>query len=40
MFGITRSPQILIKPDPTEMVDIEIRLGRDWIDKAPPANAR
>jgi LCP family protein required for cell wall assembly len=40
MLGITRSPQILIKPDPAETVDIEIRLGTDWIDKAPPANAR
>lgn len=40
MFGITRSAQILIKPDPTEPVDIEIRLGTDWIDKVPPANSR
>jgi len=40
MFGITRSPQILIKAEPAETVDIEIRLGRDWIDNAPPANAR
>jgi hypothetical protein len=40
MFGITRSPQILIKSDPAQTVDIEIRLGTDWIDKAPPANAR
>jgi hypothetical protein len=40
MFGITRSTQILIKPDPAETVDIEIRLGTDWVDKAPPANAR
>jgi LCP family protein required for cell wall assembly len=40
MFGITRSPQILIKADPAETVDIEIRLGRDWIDNAPPVNAR
>jgi LCP family protein required for cell wall assembly len=40
MFGITRGPQILIKPDPAQTVDIEIRLGSDWVDKAPPANAR
>jgi hypothetical protein len=40
MFGITRSPQILIRAEPAETVDIEIRLGRDWIDNAPPANAR
>jgi LCP family protein required for cell wall assembly len=40
MFGITRGAQILIKPEPAETVDIEIRLGTDWVDKAPPANAR
>jgi LCP family protein required for cell wall assembly len=25
----------LIKPDPSETVDIEVRLGKDWIDKLP-----
>jgi LCP family protein required for cell wall assembly len=35
-FGITNSAQILIKPDPSETVDIEVRLGKDWIDKLPP----
>ncbi len=35
IFGITKSPQILIKPDPTQTVDIEVRLGNDWIDKLP-----
>jgi hypothetical protein len=40
MFGITRGAQILIKPDSAETVDIEIRLGTDWVDKAPPVNAR
>lgn len=35
-FGITNSVQILIKPDPSESVDIEVRLGKDWIDKLPP----
>jgi polyisoprenyl-teichoic acid--peptidoglycan teichoic acid transferase len=34
-LGITRSPQILIKPDPTQTVDIEIRLGKDWVSKLP-----
>jgi polyisoprenyl-teichoic acid--peptidoglycan teichoic acid transferase len=35
LFDITRSPQILIQPDPTQTVDIEIRLGPDWVDKLP-----
>jgi LCP family protein required for cell wall assembly len=35
IFGITSSAQILIKPDPSETVDIEVRLGKDWIDKLP-----
>jgi len=30
IFGITRSTQILIDPDPSQTVDIEIRLGPDW----------
>ncbi len=36
VFEITRSPQILIQPDPTQTVDIEIRLGADWTNKFPP----
>jgi polyisoprenyl-teichoic acid--peptidoglycan teichoic acid transferase len=36
VFAITRSPQILIQPDPTQTVDIEIRLGPDWVDRLPP----
>jgi LCP family protein required for cell wall assembly len=36
LFGITRGPQILIKPDPSQTVDIEIRLGSDWISQLPP----
>ena len=36
LFGITSSTQILIKPDPTQTVDIEIRLGKDWVSKLPP----
>jgi LCP family protein required for cell wall assembly len=35
VFDITRSPQILIQPDADQFVDIEIRLGADWIDKLP-----
>jgi len=35
VFGIIRSPQILINPDPSQTVDIEIRLGSDWRDKLP-----
>ncbi|HEX9331693.1 MAG TPA: LCP family protein [Anaerolineales bacterium] len=35
IFGITTSPQILIKPDSSQTVDIEIRLGKDWIGKLP-----
>ncbi len=34
-FGITNSAQILIRPDASETVDIEIRLGKDWVDKLP-----
>ena len=34
-LGITRSPQILIKSDPTQSADIEIRLGSDWVGKLP-----
>jgi LCP family protein required for cell wall assembly len=30
IFGITGSNQIIIKPDSTETVDIEIRIGEDW----------
>ncbi len=35
-FDIKSSVQILIKPDPTQDVDIEIRLGAEWIKKLPP----
>lgn len=35
-FGITKSTQIRIKPDPTQTVDIEIWLGPDWVGKIPP----
>ena len=36
-FGISSSPQILIRPDPTQTVDIEIRLAQDWVNRLPPA---
>jgi polyisoprenyl-teichoic acid--peptidoglycan teichoic acid transferase len=35
IFGITRSAQILIDPDPTQTVDIEVRLGPDWAASLP-----
>ena len=35
LFGITSTAQILIKPDPTQTVDIEVRLGKDWVSKLP-----
>ena len=35
LFGITRSPQILIKSDPSQTVDIEVRLGEDWVGQLP-----
>jgi LCP family protein required for cell wall assembly len=34
-FGITNTAQILIKSDPTQTVDIEVRLGKDWVGKLP-----
>lgn len=34
LFG-AGSPQIIIRPDPTSNVDIEIRIGEDWIGKLP-----
>ena len=34
-FGITGSNQIIIKPDPAATVDIEIRIGEDWVGKLP-----
>lgn len=35
VFEITRSPQILIQPDPSQTVDIEIRLGPEWVSQLP-----
>jgi hypothetical protein len=34
-FGVTSSVQIRIKADPTQTVDVEIRLGPDWVKKIP-----
>lgn len=30
-FEVTGSNQVVIQPDPAETVDIEIRLGEDWV---------
>ena len=38
VFGITNSAQILIRPDSSQTVDIEVRLGNDWVDKLPPGD--
>jgi len=35
MFHITSSVQIRIQPDPTSSVDIEVRLGSDWVSNNP-----
>ena len=35
MFGIDSSTQILIRPDPTSSVDVEVRLGNDWANSNP-----
>jgi LCP family protein required for cell wall assembly len=35
IFGIDRSTQILIRPDPSETVDVEVQLGDDWADSLP-----
>jgi hypothetical protein len=35
VFEITNSTPIRIKPDPSETVDIEIRLGPDWVKNLP-----
>ena len=34
-FGIVGSNQVVIKHDPAETVDIEIRLGEDWVGRLP-----
>lgn len=35
VFGITSSNQIVFQPDPAATVDIEVRIGTDWITKLP-----
>lgn len=35
LFGLSSSTQILIKPDPTSTVDLEVRLGNDWANSNP-----
>jgi hypothetical protein len=35
LFGISSSTQILINPDPTSSVDVEVRLGNDWANSNP-----
>jgi hypothetical protein len=35
IFGITNGNQIILKPDPSETVDIEIRIGEDWVGRLP-----
>jgi hypothetical protein len=35
LFGIASSGQIIMQPNPAETVDIEIRLGEDWLGKLP-----
>lgn len=35
VFGVTSSSQILIRPDPSSSVDVEIRLGNDWANNNP-----
>lgn len=35
LFGLGSSTQILIRPDPSSSVDIEIRLGNDWANGNP-----
>jgi len=34
-FGVTGSNQIIIKADPAATVDIEIRIGEDWVGRLP-----
>jgi len=35
LMGINSSTQILIRPDPTSSVDLEVRLGNDWANSNP-----
>jgi polyisoprenyl-teichoic acid--peptidoglycan teichoic acid transferase len=35
VFEIDRSARIMIRPDSTQSADIEVRLGRDWVERLP-----
>ncbi len=35
VFGIASSNQIVFKSDPSATVDIEVRLGNDWVGRLP-----
>ncbi len=35
LFGISSSSQIIIKPDAASTVEVEVRLGNDWVSKLP-----
>jgi hypothetical protein len=35
VFGVTAYDQIVFKPEPSSAVDIEVRLGDDWIGRLP-----
>ncbi|GAB4505660.1 MAG: LCP family protein [Anaerolineales bacterium] len=35
LFGMTAPSQLLIEPDPTSPVDVEMRLGTDWTGRMP-----
>lgn len=35
LFGLNSSTQILIQPDPSSPVDVEVRLGNDWANSNP-----
>jgi hypothetical protein len=35
LFGIDANAQIVISPDPTSSVDVEVRLGNDWANSNP-----
>jgi LCP family protein required for cell wall assembly len=38
VIAANNSHQIVFQPDPTSKVDLEIRLGNDWVSKLPPGN--
>lgn len=38
VISANNSHQIVFKPDPTSKVDLEVRLGNDWVSKLPAGN--